>query len=123
MLLGDVGYRIYQNQFDYDTRYSQKEYSQIKEENINLVFYKRGCPYCRAGKQSVIKASQASQIPTFFIDVESKEGKLLVAEYGVTKAATLVKIRDGVASNMIYAVDKDDKIIPDKKVISEVFND
>lgn len=123
LLLGFIGYQSYEEKFDYDSHYSQKEYSQIKEENVNLVFYKRGCPYCQAGKQSVLDASKTSKIPTFFIDVESRGGQELVADYAVEKASTLVKVRDGVSTNFIYAIDKGNKIVPDKEVIQKVFKE
>ena len=45
------GYRMYKDQFilDYDPHLTQKEYQNtVLDQNVNLVFYKKDCPYCQA---------------------------------------------------------------------------
>lgn len=44
---------------DYPSHLTAKSYQQLVETgDFNLVFFKRGCPMCQAGKQAVLKASQ-----------------------------------------------------------------
>ena len=93
-------------------------------QNVNLVFYRNGCPYCKAGKKAVITSAEKRSYPTFYIDVESKDGQILVEKYHVDKAATLVTIRDGKFELFLYATkDKAGKIRADKKAIKEALND
>ena len=80
---------------DYDSHLTQNEYAAaVVDQNVNLVFYKSGCPYCQAGKQAVISAAEKSAYPTFYINVESEKGLALVNKYKLKKAATIVKLRD-----------------------------
>ncbi|HFI5271208.1 TPA: thioredoxin [Streptococcus agalactiae] len=93
-------------------------------QNVNLVFYKRGCPYCEVGKKAVINAAGKNQFPTFYIDVESEDGQDLVKKYQVEKAATIVQIRGGRSKRVTYAVkDRYGHYQPKRQVIKEVFND
>lgn len=93
-------------------------------QNVNLVFYRNGCPYCKAGKKAVIAVTEKSSYPTFYVDVESKDGQLLVEKYHVDKAATLVTIRDGKSKLYHYATkDKDGQIVADLSSIKEALND
>ncbi|MCI7677652.1 MAG: glutaredoxin family protein [Streptococcus orisratti] len=93
-------------------------------QNVNLVFYRNGCPYCKAGKEAVINSAEKSSYPTFYIDVESEDGQILIEKYHVDKAATLVTIRDGKFKLFLYATkDKAGKIRADKKAIKEALND
>lgn len=34
-------------------------------QNVNLVFYRNGCPYCKAGKKAVIAVAEKSSYPKF----------------------------------------------------------
>lgn len=89
---------------DYDSHLTQNEYvAAVVDQNVNLVFYKSGCPYCQAGKQAVISAAEKSAYPTFYINVESEKGQALVKKYQVKKAATIVKLRDGKQQLSLYA--------------------
>ena len=87
---------------DYDSHLTQNEYT-VVDQNANLVFYKSGCPYCQAGKQAVISAAEKSAYPTFYINVESEKGQVLVKKYQVKKAATIVTLRDGKQQLSLYA--------------------
>lgn len=60
---------------DYNRHLTEQVYVDAAvNQNVNLVFYKRGCPYCEVGKKAVINAAGKNQFPTFYIDVESEDG-------------------------------------------------
>lgn len=106
---------------NYDSHLSAAVYKKtVIDQNVNLVFYKSGCPYCKAGKQAVIKAAEKNQYPTYYIDVTSKEGKRLVDHYGIKHAATIIKIRKGTTRTYTYAKKtKTGKKVADKEAIKE----
>lgn len=110
---------------DYDKHLTEQVYVDAAvNQDVNLVFYKRGCPYCEAGKIAVIDAAKKSAYPTFYIDVESESGQVLVKKYQVQKAATLVTLRDGKPQLYLYAAkDRKGNIKADETAIKEVFND
>ena len=124
-MAGYGGYMAWQQLFPgYDSHLTQKEYSQVAlHQNVNLVFYKQGCPYCKAGKQAVVAAAAKNNYPTFYIDVESSEGQELVEKYQVKKAATVLIVRDGEVTSYLYAKrDDHGKILVDSEKIKEAFN-
>lgn len=89
---------------DYDTHLTETVYIDAAvNQNVNLVFYKLGCPYCQAGKKAVTSTAEDSPYPTFYINVETSEGQELVKQYHVEKAATIIQIRYGVAKEFSYA--------------------
>lgn len=110
---------------DYDRYLTEQVYVDAAvNQNVNLVFYKRGCPYCEVGKKAVINAAGKNQFPTFYIDVESEDGQDLVKKYQVEKAATIVQIRGGRSKRVTYGVkDRYGHYQPKRQVIKEVFND
>ncbi|WP_069986521.1 thioredoxin [Streptococcus agalactiae] len=110
---------------DYNKHLTEQVYVDAAvNQNVNLVFYRNGCPYCKAGKKAVINSAEKSSYPTFYIDVESEDGQILIEKYHVDKAATLVTIRDGKFELFLYATkDKAGKIRADKKAIKEALND
>ncbi|HEK9999905.1 thioredoxin [Streptococcus equi] len=110
---------------DYDRHLTEQVYVDAAvNQNVNLVFYKRGCPYCEVGKKAVINAAGKNQFPTFYIDVESEDGQDLVKKYQVEKAATIVQIRGGRSKRVTYGVkDRYGHYQPKRQVIKEVFND
>ncbi|MGT2930210.1 thioredoxin [Streptococcus dentasini] len=110
---------------DYDKHLSAAVYQKtVVDQDVNLVFYKPGCPYCRAGKQAVIKAAEDSPYPTYYIDVESESGKELVNYYGVRKAATVIKVRKGTSQSFIYAKNgRGKEKMADSNQIKEAFDD
>ncbi|HEN0251222.1 TPA: thioredoxin [Streptococcus agalactiae] len=110
---------------DYDRHLTEQVYVDAAvNQNVNLVFYKRGCPYCEVGKKAVINAAGKNQFPTFYIDVESEDGQDLVKKYQVEKAATIVQIRGGRSKRVTYAVkDRYGHYQPKRQFIKEVFND
>lgn len=110
---------------DYNRHLTEQVYVDAAvNQNVNLVFYKRGCPYCEVGKKAVINAAGKNQFPTFYIDVESEDGQDLVKKYQVEKAATIVQIRGGRSKRVTYAVkDRYGHYQPKRQVIKEVFND
>lgn len=109
---------------DYDRHLTEQVYVDAAvNQNVNLVFYKRGCPYCEVGKKAVINAAGKNQFPTFYIDVESEDGQDLVKKYQVEKAATIVQIRGGRSKRVTYGVkDRYGHYQPKRQVIKEVFN-
>ncbi|HGC7274981.1 TPA: thioredoxin [Streptococcus agalactiae] len=110
---------------DYNRHLTEQVYVDAAvNQNVNLVFYKRGCPYCEVGKKAVINAAGKNQFPTFYIDVESEDGQDLVKKYQVEKAATIVQIRGCRSKRVTYAVkDRYGHYQPKRQVIKEVFND
>lgn len=110
---------------DYDSHLSAAVYKKtVIDQNVNLVFYKPGCPYCKAGKLAVIKAAEDNPFPTFYIDMTSKDGSRLVKQYGVTKPATIIKIRGGNYRFYTYATKtKSGRRVADEKAIRRAFNE
>ena len=110
---------------DYNRHLTEQVYVDAAvNQNVNLVFYKRGCPYCEVGKKAVINAAGKNQFPTFYIDVESEDGQDLVKKYQVEKAATIVQIRGVRSKRVTYAVkDRYGHYQPKRQVTKEVFND
>lgn len=121
------GYRVYKDHFilDYDPHLTQKEYQNtVLDQNVNLVFYKKDCPYCQVGKSVVVDASNKGSYPTFYIDTQTEEGQKLVEKYQVEKVATIIKIRKGKIKKYLYASrDSEEKIVADEKSIQEALND
>ena len=121
------GYRVYKDHLilDYDSHLTQKEYQNtVLDQNVNLVFYKKDCPYCQVGKSVVVDAANKGSYPTFYIDTQTEEGQKLVEKYQVEKAATIVKIRKGKIKKYLYASrDSEEKIVADEKGIQEAIND
>ena len=91
---------------------------------LNLVFYKKDCPYCQVGKSVVVDAANKGSYPTFYIDTQTEEGQKLVEKYQVEKATTIIKIRKGKIKKYLYASrDSEEKIVADEKGIQEAIND
>lgn len=120
-------YSLFKDHFilDYDPHLTQKEYQNtVLDQNVNLVFYKKNCPYCQVGKSVVVDAANKGSYPTFYIDTQTEEGQKLVEKYQVEKAATIIKIRKGKIKKYIYASrDSEEKIVADEKGIQEAIND
>ena len=120
-------YRVYKDHFilDYDPHLTQKEYQNtVLAQNVNLVFYKKDCPYCQVGKSVVVAAANKGSYPTFYIDTQTEEGQKLVEKYQIEKAATIIKIRKGKIKKYLYASrDSEEKIVADEKAIQEALND
>lgn len=110
---------------DYDKHLTEKVYvDAVVYQNVNLVFYRTDCPYCQAGKKAVVTAAQDSPYPTFYIDVQSEDGQLLVQKYHVEKAATILQIRDGEVEMFRYATkNKAGKFTINTTTIKEIFNE
>ena len=110
---------------DYDRHLTEQVYvDAVINQNANLVYYRHGCPYCEKGKRTVIEAAEKSDYPTFYIDVESADGQVLVKKYQVEKAATLITLREGKSQLYHYAAkDKNGQIIANQETIKEILND
>lgn len=105
-----------------ETLLDQKLFSQIVvNQNINLVFYKNDCPYCKAAEKDVFSSSKKNSFPTFFIDLDTEEGQILKMKYGVKYASTIVSIRTGSVELFLYAKKEDGKFVPDKLKIEQAF--
>lgn len=92
----------------------------VMKGNYNLVFYKDNCPYCEVAESKVSRAVDHSKYPSYYIDIESKDGQLLKNLYGVEYASTIVSIRDGKGKLALYAKkDKNKQIIADEKTIEK----
>lgn len=104
---------------DYPNQLTAKSYQQLVETgDFNLVFFKRGCPMCQAGKQALLKASQNSFYPSVMVDVETNEGQVLVKRYGVTKTASLVLSRGHKLQHYRYVIKRHDgKFIPNQEAL------
>ncbi|MDG3143214.1 thioredoxin domain-containing protein [Streptococcus suis] len=109
---------------DYPNALTQKEYvNTVVKKKVNLVFYKRGCPYCKIGKQAVISKAKQSAMTTYFIDSETSQGRQLAIKYGVKYAPSIVAIRSGKAKVYRYAGDKHGQKVVYQAVIDKVFDD
>ena len=80
---------------DYDSRLNETVLLSEKSlpESYNIVFYRRDCPFCKAGKKAVLEAAKESEIKTYFVNVVTSDGQKVVSEYAVSKAATIVAVR------------------------------
>lgn len=117
-----IGYDYYSS--DYHSDLTAKVYNDTVNENINIVFYKKGCPYCEAGMSKIKSEAKQSDMTTFYVDVDSTDGQSMAARFDVVKAATIVKIRDGAITLDYYAYDdKNGDIVVNDKYIEEVFAD
>ncbi|MGT2722332.1 thioredoxin family protein [Streptococcus porcinus] len=106
----------------YDGRLNENVYYNTKiDENVNLVFYKEDCPYCKIGKREVNKQVLKSKVVTYFIDADKKEGIKIAKKYHVKYAPTLVIIRNNDYKSFLYAHDKNNKVVVEKKKIKEAF--
>lgn len=120
-----VSFVFQKHALDYDHHLTVDVYvDTATNQNVNLVFYKTGCPYCKAGKQAVVTAAKESAYPTFYIDVDSAKGQQLVKQYQVEKAATIITLRDGESQLYLYAKKTQaGKITANTKNIEEAFSD
>ncbi|MCO7179469.1 MULTISPECIES: conjugal transfer protein TraF [Streptococcus] len=117
-----IGYDYYVK--DYHSELTAKVYNDTVNENVNIVFYKKGCPYCEAGISKVNSEAKQSDVTTFYVDVESEDGNTLVDYFNIEKAASIVKIRDGKSTLNYYAYDdKNGDIAVNNEYIEEVFAD
>lgn len=117
-----IGYDYYSS--DYHSELTAKAYNDTVNENINIVFYKKGCPYCEAGMRKIKHEAKQSDVTTFYVDVQSEDGNTLVDYFNIEKAATIVKIRDGKSTLNYYAYDdKNGDIAVNNEYIEEVFAD
>ena len=113
---------MYQASRNYDIYLSAKQALDVSNQNYNLVFYKTSCPYCQAVKEDVIKAGRNSDITTFYIDVNSKEGQDLVSKYQLEHAYTLITVRGNKIEKDLYALEIDNQIKADDDVIKKLYD-
>lgn len=117
-----IGYDYYSS--DYHSELTAKVYNDTVNENVNIVFYKKGCPYCEAGMSKIKSEAKQSDVTTFYVDVNSMDGQVLTSRFDVEKAPAIVKIRDGKSTLDYYAYDdKNGDIAVNDKYIEEVFDD
>lgn len=111
---------------DYDSRLNETVLLSEKSlpESYNIVFYRRDCPFCKAGKKAVLEASKETEIKTYFVNVVTSDGQKVVSEYAVSKAATIVAVRGQNRQSYIYAYKtKDGKFRANQKKIEEAFHE
>lgn len=109
---------------DYHSELNAKVYNDTVNEDVNIVFYKKGCPYCEAGMSKIKSEAKQSDMTTFYVDVDSSDGQALTSRFDVVKAPTIVTIRDGAITLDYYAYDdKNGDIAVNDKYIEEVFAD
>lgn len=111
---------------DYDSRLNETVLLSEKSlpESYNIVFYRRDCPFCKAGKKAVLEAAKESEIKTYFVNVVTSDGQKVVSEYAVSKAATIVAVRGQNRQSYIYAYKtKDVKFRANQKKIEEAFHE
>lgn len=125
LMVAGVSFIFQKHALAYDRHLTADVYVDIAiDQNINLIFYKTGCPYCQAGKKAVVTAAKENAYPTFYIDVDSAKGQQLVKQYQVEKAATIITLRDGESQLYLYAKKTQaGKITANTKNIEEAFND
>lgn len=101
---------------------NENDYYNIKNRsNVNLVFYKKACPYCKAGKSEIVKNIKSSKVNSYVINADKKEGLEIAKKYHVKYAPTMVVIRDNDYKSFLYAHDKGKKIVVEKRKIKEAF--
>ena len=109
---------------DYHSELNAKVYNDMVNENVNIVFYKKGCPYCEAGMSKIKSEAKRSDVTTFYVDVDSTDGQALTSRFNVEKAPAIVKNRDGAIALDYYAYDdKNGDIAVNDKYIEEAFAD
>lgn len=117
-----IGYDYYSS--DYHSDLTAKAYNDTINEDVNIVFYKKGCPYCEAGMRKIKHEAKQSNVTTFFVNVDTTDGQVLTSRFDVVKAPTIVTIRDGAITLDYYAYDdKNGDITVNEKYIEEVFAD
>ncbi len=117
-----IGYDYYSS--DYHSELTAKAYNDTVNENVNIVFYKKGCPYCEAGMSKIKSEVKDSDVTTFYVDVDSTDGQALTSRFNVEKAPAIVKNRGGAIALDYYAYDdKNGDIAVNDKYIEEVFSD
>lgn len=113
---------MYSNQ-----KYTGRNYEQVIEEknpeNYNLIFYKKGCPYCKAAQKDILTYQKGSKYITIFIDVDSKVGRNLVSAYDVKKAATAITFRNGRVNKYLYTKKVEGKYQSKKNILEKVFKE
>lgn len=105
----------------YHSDLTAKVYNDTINENVNIVFYKKGCPYCEAGMSKIKSEAKRSDVTTFYVDVESPDGVKLVNRFGVAKASTLIMIRNGAITQESYVVAKNGRIVHRSRFIEKAF--
>ncbi|MCO4677160.1 hypothetical protein Si006_01270 [Streptococcus infantarius subsp. infantarius] len=117
-----IGYDYYSS--DYHSDLTAKAYNDTVNEDVNIVFYKKGCPYCEAGMRKIKHEAKQSNVTTFFVNVDTTDGQALTSRFDVVKAPTIVTIHDGAITLDYYAYDdKNGDITVNEKYIEEVFAD
>lgn len=117
-----IGSYIVNNQDN--SQLTQKQYYEtVVKQTVNLVFYKRSCPYCKIAKKEIVTQAKDSPIVTYYVDIDTKEGKKLVQQYHVKSAPTIVLIRKGHVQSFLYARDRGNKVVVEKEKIKEVFKE
>ena len=115
-----IAYDYYSS--DYHSELTAKAYNDTVNENVNIVFYKKGCLYCEAGMSKIKSEAKDSDVTTFYVDVDSTDGQVLTSRFNVEKAPVIVKNRDGAIALDYYAYDdKNGDIAVNEKYIEEVF--
>lgn len=115
-----IGYDYYSS--DYHSELTAKAYNDTVNENVNIVFYKKGCPYCQAGMSKIKSEAKQSDVTTFYVDTDSTDGQVLISRFSVTKASTILKMRNGKSTLNYYAYDdKNGDIAVNDKYIEDVF--
>ncbi|GAA5356415.1 hypothetical protein BOVMAS03_16640 [Streptococcus uberis] len=123
VLLIFISLLLFSNNLNYDSFPSEKDYisRNSKETRINLVFYKKGCRYCEASRDEIIEEAKNSNIVTYFIDTETREGITIARKYHVEYAPTMVVIRNNDYRSFLYTHDKGRKIVVETNKIKEAF--
>ena len=107
---------------DYDSRLNETVLLSEKSlpESYNIVFYRRDCPFCKAGKKAVLEAAKETEIKTYFVNVVTSDGQKVVSEYAVS----IVAVRGQNRRSYIYAYKtKDGKFRANQKKIEEAFHE
>jgi thiol-disulfide isomerase/thioredoxin len=100
---------ILKNQDFTPTPHIEQILSKNSSEKFAIVFYKKGCPYCRAAKAEVLFEAKQTKFPVYYVDTESKIGQKLVVEVAIKYASTITVFEQNKKVNYSYA----DKIAGD----------
>lgn len=71
------------------TAYIENVFDTTVADKFAVVFYKPGCPYCEAAKNTVLELAPDAKIPVYYINTQSEMGKKLIPIAKIKYASTI----------------------------------
>jgi len=85
------------------TPHIEQVLAKSSSDKFAIVFYKKGCPYCRAAKAEVLFEAKQTKFPVYYVDTESEVGQKLVVEATIKYASTITVVEQNKKVNYSYA--------------------